>query len=654
MDPVAPPSTSPLMPAGIHLPHHPQPLVPAVPQQLLPMTSEVTAGWHLYGGKAVPITLHTGLTVLLGPNGTGKTHVLRCLKTALQNVLGRHHTCTPQKVRLLAAGRSAPFERFRGALMEPNGPGPSPAATGYESQVQQRHAFESLTGDMLALRERADLRFKVEARLQTLFQRRLRLDWTQSGLVLTLMSHRDAYPANTEASGILQVIGLLAAIYDDQVGAILIDEPEISLHPQLQAFLLDEIRRVAGDPVCEPGKKIVVLCTHAQGMLPLRRIADLPSLVFFTTADTAPKQVAPDTGELKSRRMTALVTRLGGSHRAALFATTVLLVEGPSDEIVVDALAARFDRSLGGSGAAIVPVTGKGEIPETAKLFRLMGKRVVALADLDALADDNSLINAFGEQEQAQSAALEAGHSKPSEMDKVLRTGFAQAVNDWWSEIEPLAAAHQYLKQPKETLEKSRRRAALAVVLSIDEAALRDLPHGADWCGFRSRFNALLRVMIAGGCFILRRGTIEDYFDPASMSKATGKPEAAADEASSFLDMPERELRQRYADVLEALENAAPAPPLDENAFLRIQLASLLAGVFQALKPETGADDIALATASQSEAAGLFSIENATAECGGVPALRVRITSRLFARRGFPAYIRRDQNLHAEVERLLP
>jgi predicted ATP-dependent endonuclease of OLD family len=63
----------------------------------------------------------------------------------------------------------------------------------------------------------------------------------------------------------------LAALYDDDVAALLIDEPEISLHPQYQAFLLEEIRQVAGNPYEDDAKKLIILSTHATSMLPLRR-----------------------------------------------------------------------------------------------------------------------------------------------------------------------------------------------------------------------------------------------------------------------------------------------------------------------------------------------------------------------------------------------
>ncbi len=296
-------------------------------------------------------------------------------------------------------------------------------------------------------------------------------------------------------------------------------------------------------------------------------------------------------------------------------------------------------------------------MPETVRLFRLMGKRVVVLADLDALADDNAIITAFTENEIAREAANRNGHLDLLSMDKPLRTELAQAVADRWVELEPLAATHRYIRGSEGNLptDKAKRRAALAVVLSTDEATLRNRPHGQEWVRLRSRFDALLSVLETAGCFVLHRGTIEDCYVGTAAPGVTGKPEAAADEAATFAEAVTADLQRHYADVLRAIECAAPASPVDENAFLRGHLAGLLGTVFQMLKVNTSLEDItAAAISAYPDAARIFSLKNVSAECGGTPALRVQINSPLFARATFPAVVRGDQNLHSEVEILLP
>ncbi len=229
-------------------------------------------------------------------------------------------------------------------------------------------------------------------------------------------------------------------------------------------------------------------------------------------------------------------------------------------------------------------------------------------------------------------------------------------VRDRWTDIEPLAAAHRYMqgaqavKDPAE-LDKRRRRAGLAVLLSGDPDALARLAHGGDWRKLRARFEALLSYLEAGGCFFLRRGTIEDYYMTAPAPGLAGKPEAAA-EAASFAEAGEEELQRGYTDVLHAVDSAAPEPPVAEEDFLRRLLAGLLATAFQTLTAATTNDDLAqLAASGDQSAVSVFKLEYATGS-DGVRALRVRIVSSLFTRPSFPAVVTEDQNLHKEVAKL--
>src|SRR5690606_29776473 len=117
------------------------------------------------------------------------------------------------------------------------------------------------------------------------------------------------------------------------------------LHPQHQAFLLEEMQRVAGDP-SQPGRKTIVIATHSATLLPLRNVDELPSLMFFNSVRSAPVQIPSDAPVLKRSKLAALVARLTATHRSAMFAERVLLVEGPSDEIVAAQLARQLDLRL--------------------------------------------------------------------------------------------------------------------------------------------------------------------------------------------------------------------------------------------------------------------------------------------------------------------
>jgi hypothetical protein len=122
---------------------------------------EVQTKDHLFQGQKLIIRMAPGVTTLVGPNGTGKTQVLRALKLQLTSKF--EFEGTARKVRYLSAGRASPFERFRASVDTPHGYSSEPAHVGNTQYRESWFGFESLTGDYLALEQRADLRLKVQA-----------------------------------------------------------------------------------------------------------------------------------------------------------------------------------------------------------------------------------------------------------------------------------------------------------------------------------------------------------------------------------------------------------------------------------------------------------------------------------------------------------
>ncbi|WP_346655386.1 AAA family ATPase [Bacillus cereus] len=123
------------------------------------------------------------------------------------------------------------------------------AAFGGLSLRENRHIAEGAIGDFHTLSLRHDIRIKVSERLSTLFNRNIFIEWDAGELKIKFSTKEgEPYSAAREASGLLHLVTILSALYDDEVSVLLLDEPEISLHPQLQAFLFQEIKKVAGDP----------------------------------------------------------------------------------------------------------------------------------------------------------------------------------------------------------------------------------------------------------------------------------------------------------------------------------------------------------------------------------------------------------------------
>ena len=594
------------------------------------------------------IQVEPGITALVGPNGSGKTRALRAIKSKL---LATHwFTAQNRKIHFLSAGRSSPFETFRASSESPYGVNSSDAAIGNIGYVHQWWDFESVTGALMVLDRRPDLKLKIEARLQQLFDRSVELKWTQQGmtLMITPITGGNGYPANYEASGILQLVALLSAIHNDDIGALLIDEPEISLHPQHQAFLLEEMELVAGDP-SDPEKKLIVIATHSSSMLPLRRIVDLPKIDFFTSAKQAPVQIMHDVDILKSTKLAALIARLSATHRTAIFAEHVLLVEGPSDEIVATQLARKLGLRLLARNAQILPVTGKGEFIEASKLFRLMNKRVSLLADLDALADENSLVNYLSHLSEASAIADQLGRKNLADLDRDLRDELAKFMSEYKNEVDTAAMMYPDWSS-KESSDKAKLRVTLARILSdpasFDSSAVSQAER------IRIKYEVLLNALKKLGCFFLRRGAIENYYNTAN-EEGKVKPERAALEAAEFDTKDNHELEACYDDIHAALLNAAPNQLVDEDHLLRMKLGAILTPVILGMRFDTSDEQLeAIARSTIGDDAKVFKLTNTSTE--QQLQIGVDIASPLFERTTFPFNIGPSENPIIVVPRVLP
>jgi hypothetical protein len=551
-----------------------------------------------------------------------------------------------KKVRYVSPGRLAQLEQFRSDLNGQHGGMPTFAAThaGHKHLEATRHNSSGIVGDLMALHGRADIRIKVEARLKALFRRQMHLEWSQAGLEITFASTDAAlrYPASREASGLLHLVSILAAAFDDDVGVLLLDEPEISLHPQLQAYLLGELRRIAGDPA-ETGRKLVIISTHSPSMLDVRHVKQLSNMVFFQDLTSLPRQIAAAEPQLRSRAIGGLLARMGETHRVAFFAQRLLLVEGPSDEIIANALASRFDLPIDAAGTQIVPVIGKGEMPAVRKLFALIGKESAILADLDALVDDAGVTGEFCNIPAIDGWLQEHGHRNLRDFSGDVRNDLNRDIDAHYADLQALAERHPYWVNRDQQADptRARRRAGTAVLLSMDITLLGQLSNSTQiWRPLRTRVLALLDALERGGCFILRRGALESYsMAPVDAPGLSGKPEMAVAEADLCITEPEARVREVCGDVIRALEYVARKPRVDEAGQIRaLLLAALAPCLDNCTSATTNAELNQRAAGIVRDWNTLFAIENATQI--GVPArLRVTMKSSLFDGGRFPVEV---------------
>lgn len=593
--------------------------------------------------------LNKGLTVLLGPNGSGKTHILRGLKENFTaHVNGK-------KVRFLSAGRIGVLENYRSDFDGHRGGAPlyDQASYGSKGDSERRHKIETLIGDFQTLAERADILVKIQERLRKLFKRDLLIEWDAGNLKI-LFSRLDVesqpYSSGREASGLMHLVGILSALYDDDVGALLIDEPEVSLHPQLQAFLLNEILSVAGHPSEGGNKKFVVIATHSTEMVQIARPEDLLSLVFCYDLDSNPVQIAPDAGELKNKRIQGLIARLGQEHKLSLFCKRPLLVEGPSDVMICSALSSKADLYLEAAGSQLLPVIGKGQMPIVTKLLRLLGKDPVALADADGLADGLELVNQFlADCPSADKDAAVLGFASAIAMANSIYCDFCKLVQDRWSEVSEKAEKHPYWIIKKDGEEDlAKRRATFCTLFNTLDTELSMLATDDAWGKIKQRISALLDVLEKSGLFILRRGSVESYYQQSDYFTSIGKPSAAADEMEFISQLDKTAIQAPYADIIRCVQFASNAESICEADALRDLLLSVAAPAHARLKAGESPKDFNLLARSilgeRSKIFDLAVVDNL---------LVISIASKVLKVTGFPISINKDDDAVKVISSIL-
>lgn len=596
------------------------------------------------------ITLHSGLTVILGPNGSGKTQLMRGLKEPLK-------ACAAgKKVSFASAGRIGPLEHFRSdhdGYRHSHGMQYDQVSFGGKDTQSRRHLIETLQGSFQSLAARPDILLKIRERLNKLFHRGIELRW-ESGNLQAFFSDKsgEQYSSGREASGLLHLVGILAAAYDDEVGALLLDEPEVSLHPQLQSFIFQELKSVAGLPSEGTNRKLIIICSHSTEFISVNKPEDLLNLVFTSSLSDPPVQIPPDAGELRSRRIAALIGRMGQEHKLSLFASSPLLIEGPSDSILASSVARRLNLELEAGGSQLLPVIGKGQFSTVSKLLRMMGKRPVILADADAITDNLELAHFVLNCDSANLSATKFGAETANQLATQVYSAFCQLIDDSWETLAPIATKHPYWlerdeKQDK-TLHYAKRRASFATIFGCDDAALSSLESGQNWIAIRNRFAALLGLLEEQGCFILRKGTIECYFSFGRTAEATSKLEAAAIEGFAIDGADPAKLREVYSDVVRCLEFASAAEEIVEAEALQQVLLAICAPAMATVRQGTHSEGLnRLARSILPELSTLFDLEAIEGQ------LRVTLLSKILTVEGFPIVLSASDDVVTKVAQAL-
>lgn len=598
---------------------------------------------NIYGEQPVQITIYSGLTVFVGPNASGKTQALKALRTSLKKVFGS------EKVRYLSSNRIGTMETYR-SRVDQYTHSPDDYIVGDRNNKKSRKEIEIASGDFFTMDEKKDIYIKVAERLSVLFGRQIYLRWDAGKLKVYFekTDSQEEYSVAVEASGLVNVISILAALFDKDVEVLLIDEPEVSLHPQLQSYLLREMKKAAREY-----KKTIIISTHSTEMISLSNISDISNLVFFSDKKL-PVQVSPTAPELENRKLKDFVMRMGQIYKAGFFAKKILLIEGASDLIISKCLLQKLDLNIDVAGSQIVPVEGKGQFPVITKMFRLVNKEVCILTDLDGFTDDNKVTELFSTSPEADEIARSNSHRSMAEMIQNVRDEMTKLVDANQDRLAPIYERHPYWsnRKPSDDATKAIRRAVIAQLLSSSQESLAQWPDADVWCSMQISLDNLLSSLEKIGCFVLRKGAIESYYQFAPSTTYDEKPTKAVEETSNLQDQSEAYIREKYGDIIRALEFVALTKKVDESFAVKKELLSELALVIGMLPRISDTKELyAAIKQARGNNDSLFTYDpiNENGRLG----VNVSIKSEIIDVSGFPFRIFCGDNVNDVVERTI-
>ncbi|HUG80467.1 MAG TPA: AAA family ATPase [Bryobacterales bacterium] len=515
------------------------------------------------------------LSFIVGPNGSGKSRFANALKAALPNarLLGTD--------RLEGMSLSA-MSNFFGDLF----------AGGYQknqfSRFHQAGSGGSGIDAFIILEERPDIRVTVEATLSSLFNRDITLEWDSGNLVpkARLARTGDSYRMDREeCHGIRELLVLLTHLHNDQNAFLIIDEPELHLHPQYQSFFLQEARRVAGPHVQGSSRKGVFLITHSPFILDLRTMDDMQS-VFCFSADHSPPRFIGALQEVERKRLVSLIPRLNVHHKQLFFADNPIFVEGVSDAQLIEAIQERRKASITAAGSCLIDVGGCEEVTKYVDLCRHYGKEAYFLFDLDSLflgslrqclRDDGSLAEflaglGLGANFVKYCGALD--HELTNAVRTIETAANAQGV---------VAALQTYFGTlPDEDAQKlARQRIAVLVEIAANGDALSPLLAEQFVADVKGRLQQIQAALETKHIFLLGGGALEHYLpsysgDRYALNDGAKKTAVAAEVALLATGTVDEILAERYGELFRCIAKLPAKPPVDTESVLRAYVSGYI------------------------------------------------------------------------------
>lgn len=419
----------------------------------------------------------------VGRNGSGKS---RTAKALCQRVGGR----------LLSTDRLAGIMSFTNFSW---GSAPS-THRGVPLDPSDRQSIDSLsrqtgvaTVELYALREEPEVWLRVAAFIRRVLGRSIELRETAGFLDPYVRIGAAEYSLlRDEGHGLRELVVLLAATYRRDWPLLVVDEPELHLHPSLARLWLTELNREC----IETGRNAIVV-THEPSLLRPTSIRDLGGIWLFSSGCN-PQRFSDYVLPVQEGRVEASLAENPTLVSDIIFSPRPVLVEGPSDLTALSMSMSRTQPAEVTAQTDVVHCGGSGGVALWLEICTKLGLDVRAIVDLDALFSSD-FQRAVGNLPGIREALLEAFAEDPPTLNKAVQALIIEANRNqigtsesdrssWLAQQQDVTSAVGMRKSRILDLLKEfgvwvHPQGAIEQVLNIDRKGVREAQEAARLAG---------------------------------------------------------------------------------------------------------------------------------------------------------------------------
>jgi predicted ATPase len=315
------------------------------------------------------------ISYFVGRNGAGKSRTIK-------------------QVAVSTSGRILSTDRLLGLMTATNyGWTMTPNMDQYkgvpigDSERQQARSLVQSSGsaidELYTLREEPDVWLRVAAFVQRALGRAVELRETAGFIDPYVRIGATEYSLlREEGHGLRELVVLLTAIYRQDWSLLIVDEPELHLHPSMVRTWLGELEKV-----CESSGRRAIIVTHEPSLIRPKEAEDLSSIWHFALG-RGPLRLFDQIQNGTHERVSASLRRNPQLVSDLMFSPRPVLVEGDHDVAAFTVALARLHPAEVVAQTDFVDCGGYGGVSLWFEMADKLALDVRGVVDLDALFSD--------------------------------------------------------------------------------------------------------------------------------------------------------------------------------------------------------------------------------------------------------------------------